>query len=241
MWTEANGQLTEEAVTMRAKVADIMTRAVIAVHRGATFKEIAARLQDGHISAVPVIDEDNKVIGVVSAADLLAKEAVAGDGQNFTGPLAGLLHRQELEKARGVTADELMTRPPVTVGPDDPISQAAQLMYDRRVKRLPVVDSAGRLAGIVSRTDILGVFSRPDEEIHKQITNDVILDTYLMNPLRFRVTVKDGVVTMSGDPESALVGHEIIDTIRHVEGVVAVRDRLDYPSGEPLHSYGPLF
>ena len=108
-------------------------------------------------------------------------------------------------------------------------------MYDRRVKRLPVVDGAGRLAGIVSRTDVLSVFSRPDDEILKQITNDVILDTYLMDPLRFRVTVKDGVVTMSGDPESALVGHEIIDTIRHVEGVVAVRDRLDYPSDEPVH------
>jgi CBS-domain-containing membrane protein len=226
---------------MRAKVADVMTRKVVAVREGATFKEIAARLQDEHISAFPVIDEDNKVIGVVSAADLLAKEAVAGDSQNFTGPLAGLLHRQELEKARGVTAGELMTRPPVTVGSEDPVSQAAQLMYDRRVKRLPVVDSAGRLAGIVSRTDVLSVFSRPDDEILKQITSDVILDTYLMDPLSFRVAVKDGVVTMSGDPESALAGHEIIDTIRHVEGVVAVRDRLDYPSDEPVHTYGPLF
>jgi CBS-domain-containing membrane protein len=181
------------------------------------------------------------VIGVVSAADLVAKEAVAGESQIFTGPLAGLLHRQELEKARGVTAGELMTGPPVTVGPDDPVSQAAQLMYDRRVKRLPVVDSAGRLAGIVSRTDVLSVFSRPDEVILKQITDDVILTTYLMDPLRFRITVKDGVVTMSGDPESALVGHEIIGTIRHVEGVVAVRDRLDYPSDEPVPTYGPLF
>jgi CBS-domain-containing membrane protein len=206
---------------MRAKVADVMTTKVVAVREGATFKEIAARLQDEHISAFPVIDDDNKVIGVVSAADLLAKEAVAGDSQNFTGPLAGLLHRQELEKARGVTARELM--------------------YDRRVKRLPVVDSAGRLAGIVSRTDVLSVFSRPDDEILNQITSDVILDTYLMDPLSFRVAVKDGVVTMSGDPESALVGHEIIDTIRHVEGVVAVRDRLDYPSDEPVHTFGPSF
>jgi CBS domain-containing protein len=218
-----------------------MTRRVVAVREGATFKEIAARLRDEHVSAFPVINEDNKVIGVVSAADLLAREAVAGDYQNFTGPLAGLLHRQELEKAQGVTAGELMTWPPVTVGPGDPVSQAAQLMYDRRVKRLPVVDAVGRLAGIVSRTDILSVFSRPDDEILKQITNDVILDTYLKDPDRFRVTVKDGVVTMSGDPESAMAGREIIDTIRHVEGVVAVRDRLDHPADEPVHTYGPLF
>jgi CBS-domain-containing membrane protein len=226
---------------MRAKVADVMTRKVIAVREGATFKEIAGRLRDEHVSAFPVIDDDNKVIGVVSAADLLAKEAVAAESQNFTGPLAGLLHRQELEKARGTTAGDLMTRPPVTVRPDDPVSQAAQLMYDRRVKRLPVVDSAGRLAGIVSRTDVLTMFSRPDDEIHQQVTNDVILSTCLMDPDRFRVAVKDGVVTISGDPESAAVGHELIDAIRHLEGVVAVRDRLDYPADEPVHTYGPLF
>src|SRR6202161_1505380 len=151
-----------------------MTRRVVAVREGATFKEIAVRLRDDHISAFPVIEEDDKVIGVVSGADLLAREAVAGDGQSFTGPLAGLLHRQELAKARGVTAGELMARPPVTVCPDEAVGQAAQLMYDRRVKRLPVVDGAGRLAGIVSRTDVLSVFSRPDDEILKQITNDVI-------------------------------------------------------------------
>lgn len=226
---------------MSAIVADVMTRKVIAVREGATFKEIATRLQEDHVSAFPVIDQDNKVIGVVSAADLLAKEAIAGEEQNFTGPLAGLLHRQEREKARGVTAAELMTRPPVTVRSDDPVSQAAQLMYDRRVKRLPVVDGAGRLAGIVSRTDVLSVFSRPDDEIRQQITNDVILDSYLMDPNRFKVTVKDGVVTIDGEPETAEVGREMIDAIRHIEGAVAVRDRLAYPAAEPVHTFGPLF
>ena len=132
-------------------------------------------------------------------------------------------------------------RLPVTVRSDDPVSQAAQLMYDRRVKRLPVVDGAGRLAGIVSRTDVLSVFSRPDDEIRQQITNDVILDSYLMDPNRFKVTVKDGVVTIDGEPETAEVGREMIDAIRHIEGVVAVRDRLAYPAAEPVHTFGPLF
>src|ERR1700761_574745 len=145
----------EEASAMTAKVADVMTRKVIAVREGATFKEIAAKLREEHVSAFPVIDDDSKVIGVVSEGDLIAKEAMAGDGQDYTGPLAGLLHRHELEKARGVTAGELMTKPPVTVRAEDPVSQAAQLMYDHRVKRLPVVDGAGRLMGIVSRTDVL--------------------------------------------------------------------------------------
>jgi CBS domain-containing protein len=226
---------------MTAKVADVMTRNVIAVREGASFKEIAARLRDEHVSAFPVLDNANTVIGVVSEGDLIAKEAVAGDGQDYTGPLAGLLHRHELEKARGVTAGELMTKPPVTVHAEDLVSQAAQLMYDNRVKRLPVVDGAGRLVGIVSRTDVLSVFSRPDEEIRHQITQDVLLDTYLTDPLRFRVTVKDGVVTIAGEPETAAVGHEIVGTIRHIEGVVAVRDRLDYPSLAPVPTYGPLY
>jgi CBS domain-containing protein len=226
---------------MSAKVTDVMTRNVIAVREGASFREIAARLRDEHVSAFPVIDDDNQVIGVVSEGDLIAKEAVSGDGQNYTGPLAGLLHRHELEKARGVTAGELMSKPPVTVGTGDTVSRAAQLMYDHKVKRLPVVDTAGRLNGIVSRTDVLSVFSRPDDEIRHQITQDVILNTFRTDPLRFRVTVKDGVVTIVGEPESAAAGHEIVGTIRHIEGVVAVRDRLDYPSLGPVAAYGPLF
>jgi CBS-domain-containing membrane protein len=226
---------------MSAKVADVMTRKVIAVREGATFKEIAAKLRDEHVSAFPVIDDHSKVIGVVSEGDLIAKEAAAGDDQGYTGPLAGLLHRHELEKARGVTAGELMSKPPMTIGREDPVSQAAQVMYDHRVKRLPVVDTEGRLVGIVSRTDVLSVFSRTDDEIRKQITDDVILSTYLMDPERFRVAVKDGVVTISGSPEAAPAAREMIGTIRHVEGVVAVRDRLDYPAGEAVHTYGPLF
>ena len=225
---------------MSAKVADVMTTNVIAVREGASFKEIAAKLRDEHVSAFPVIDDGNKVVGVVSEGDLIAKEAMAGDGQNYTGPLAGLLHRHELEKARGVTAYELMTKPPVTVRAEDPITQAAQLMYDHRVKRLPVVNDAGHLVGIVSRTDVLAVFSRPDDEIKRQITG-AILDNFLTDPLRFRVTVKDGVVTIAGEAETAPVGHEIVNAIRHMEGVVAVRDRLDYPSLDSVPTYGPLF
>ena len=224
---------------MSAKVADVMTRNVIAVRESASFKEIAAKLRDEHVSAFPVIDDGNKVIGVVSEGDLIAKEAVSGD-QSFTGPLAGLLHRHELEKARGATAVELMTKPPVTVRAEDPVAQAAQLMYDNRVKRLPVVNDAGHLVGIVSRTDVLAVFNRPDDEIKRQITG-AILDVFLTDPLRFRVTVKDGVVTIAGEAETAPVGHEIVNAIRHMEGVVAVRDRLDYPSLDSVPTYGPLF
>ena len=147
---------------MSAKVTDVMTRKVVAVHTSASFKEIAATLRERRVSAFPVVDDDGRVIGVVSEADLIAKEALEGGYESHPGPLSGLLHRRDLEKARGATAGELMSRPPVTVRPDDLVSHAAQLMHDRRVKRLPVVSADGKLVGIISRTDVLSVFSRPD-------------------------------------------------------------------------------
>jgi CBS-domain-containing membrane protein len=122
-----------------------------------------------------------------------------------------------------------MTRPAVTIGPDKPVTDAARLMFNRRVKRLPVVSDDGTLIGIVTRSDVLSVYSRPDAQIQHQVTRDLILDTFLCDPARFTVTVKDGIVTIAGSPESTPVGQDIIDAVRHTEGVVAVRDRLSYP------------
>ena len=92
-----------------------------------------------------------RVVGVVSEADLLIKEAVPGT----RGWFAGLVHHKETRKATGVTAGDLMTSPAVTVAPDDTVEHAARLMYLHDLKRLPVVDAVGRLAGIISRTDVL--------------------------------------------------------------------------------------
>jgi CBS-domain-containing membrane protein len=169
---------------------------------------------------------------------LLAKEAL--DGQDL-GVIDGILHRREQTKAAAVTAADLMTTPPITITADDSVAHAARLMYTKRVKRLPVVTPGGRLAGIVSRADVLSVYSRPDEDITREITQTVILDTVLMDPARFEVTVRDSIVTISGRPETSAVGRDIIASIRHVEGVVAVRDRLSYPRDERPSSPGPLF
>lgn len=91
----------------------------MAVHASASYKEIAATLRDRRVSAFPVLDDAGTVIGVVSEADLMAKEALEAGYETNPGPLSGLLHRRDLEKARGATAGELMSRPPVTVRPDD--------------------------------------------------------------------------------------------------------------------------
>lgn len=224
---------------MNATVKKVMTTHVIAVRESASFKEMAARLREHRVSAFPVLDDNDRVIGVVSEADLLAKEALEFDAR---GKVNGLLHHREQSKAAGLTAADLMTAPPVTIGPNEFVSRAARLMYARRVKRLPVVDDDGRLIGIVSRADVLSVYARADADIRHEIIERVILDTLLTDPARFTVTVKDGIVTVEGMPETASVGHDMIEEIRHVEGVVTVRDRLSYPPAQrqvPVSS--PLF
>jgi CBS-domain-containing membrane protein len=206
--------------TMNATVKDVMTTEVVAVRSETTFKEMAAALRRYRVSALPVVDDAGRVLGVVSEADLLAKEALADPG-----PVAELVHR----KAEGLTADDLMTREAVTASPDDPIEQAARMMHFMRVKWLPVVDSGGQLVGFVSRADVLAVFDRADEEIRKDIVDAMLLHEFLIDPRQFTVIVEDGVVTLEGIPETAALGRALVRKARHIRGVVAVRDRLSHP------------
>ena len=103
-------------------------------------------------------------------------------------------------------------------------------MYSRKVKRLPVIDADGHLVGIISRADVLAVFDRADEDIRKEIIDEVLLGEFLVDPKAFDVKVSSGIVTLTGMPETNEVGHEIVARVRHVQGVVAVRDRLSYLS-----------
>jgi CBS domain-containing protein len=213
---------------MNTTVKDVMTTRVIWVTKDATFREMAAALREHRVSAFPVVDDDRKVIGVVSEADMLNKEALVDE----SGVFGGILHRRDQAKARGVIAGDLMTTAVVAVRPDDTVEHAAKLMYERRVKRLPVTDENGRLVGIISRADVLSVFDRTDHDIYQEITDEVILGRCLENPSAFQVTVKDGIVTLAGRPETNETGHNIVRHVRHVQGVVAVRDRLSYPPPE---------
>jgi len=220
---------------MSATVKDIMTTRVIWVRKDTTFREMAAALREYRISAFPVVDEDRKVIGVVSEADMLTKAAVDD------GIIAGLLHHRDQAKARGITAGDLMTTAVVAVRPEDTVEHAAKLMYHRGVKRLPVTDESGRLVGIISRADVLSVFDRTDGAIHHEIVNDVLLSEFTVDPKTLQVTVMDGIVTLSGRPETDELGRRIIQRVRHVQGVVAVRDRLDYrPTERPGGQYDVL-
>jgi CBS domain-containing protein len=222
---------------MKTAVKDVMTTRVIWVKKDATFREMAIALRDYRVSAFPVVDDDGKVIGVVSEADMLAKQALDDE----PGVISGILHHRDQNKARGVTAGDLMTAAVVAVRPEDTVEHAAKLMYDRRVKRLPVTDADGRLVGIISRADVLGVFDRTDEAIRAEILDEVPLGEYSEDPRTLDVTVKDGIVTLTGVPETSETGHEIVRRVRHVQGVVAVRDRLAYPPRErPVGRYDVL-
>jgi CBS domain-containing protein len=209
-------------------VKDVMTTRVIWVNKNATFRVMAAALHEYRVSALPVVDDDRKVIGVVSEADMLNKEAMVDE----SGVFGGILHRRDQAKARGVTAGDLMTTAVVAVRPDDTVEHAAKLMYERRVKRLPVTDENGRLVGIISRADVLSVFDRTDHAIHQEITDEVILGEFMLDPSAVQVTVMDGIVTLAGRPETNETGHDIVRRVRHVQGVVAVRDRFSYPPPE---------
>ena len=211
---------------MKAVIRDVMSAHPISVRKTASFKDIARWLHEYRVSAVPVLDDDGTLVGVVSEADLLAKEALDSARRGPRELIAGIARRRAVRKAAGITAGDLMTSPAVTVGADDTVERAARLMYTRGLKRLLVVDAAGRLAGIISRTDVLAVFDRPDEEIRIEITGQVI--PRLSEPSWYVVRVKDGIVTLEGTPETISIGRQVLAQVRHVQGVVAVQDRLAY-------------
>jgi CBS domain-containing protein len=210
-----------------------MTTQVVWVEHDTPFAAIAAALRQFRVSAFPVLDDAGRVIGVVSESDLLAKMALNGGEGHMPGMITGILRQHEMEKARAVTAENLMTSPAASVSPDDTVEHAARLMYLRRVKRLPVVDEAGHLAGIVSRADVLAVYGRPDVEIGEEIRNDIVACESAADAERFDVAVIDGVVTLTGQPRTRTQGKDIVLRARHVQGVVAVRDRLSYPDSGP--------
>jgi CBS-domain-containing membrane protein len=208
-------------------VRDVMTTEVVTAEASTPFKEIAARLAQHRISGVPVVDADRRVLGIVTEADLLLK-------QEHPDPKATIRliwtkrRRQERAKAAAAVASKLMTTPAVTVPPTATVTEAARRMHTARVKRLPVVDETGQLLGIVSRADLLKVFTRPDEAIRSEVISEVIVGDLMMNPSRFFIDVNDGVVVLEGEAERSSLIRYLVRAVHHVEGVVRVENRLSF-------------
>jgi CBS domain-containing protein len=211
---------------MNTTVSDVMTKRVIAVREDACFKDIVAALRRYRVSACPVIDESGHVLGLVSEADLLCKQA---DPALPAGLIRLDWRLHERSKATALTAAGLMTAPAVVAEPSTPIRAAARIMQERQLKRLPVVTSDGRLAGIVTRSDLLSVFERPDADIWDHVVKVILDEEFGLDPDNFDVTVRSGVVTLTGQVDRRETALRLLASVRHAEGVVGIRDRLRYP------------
>ncbi|MFD5799970.1 CBS domain-containing protein [Streptomyces sp. NPDC127020] len=208
------------------KVRDLMSDAVIRVQHGTPFKEIAHLLLEYDITAVPVVDDENRPVGVVSEADLLQKmwgtEPDGSPGYEEWSRSAG-------RKASATDAAGLMTSPPLCAQEDWSVVDAARLMARHGIKRLLVVDADGRLIGVVSRSDLLRVFLRADRAIRTEIIEEALVKTLGLAPSSVQVDVAHGHVVLSGRLPGHVSAPALEEHCRSVDGVVAVEFR---PAGE---------
>jgi CBS-domain-containing membrane protein len=207
-------------------VENVMTRDVVCVNKDTGYKDMVKLLATRRVSAMPVVDDRRHVLGVVSEADLLLKQ------EKPARPRIRLLsvrrRRRELAKAKATVAAALMSQPAITIGTQATLTEAARRLHAAGVKRLPVVDPVGRLVGIVSRVDLLKMFLRSDEALHREIVEDIIFGELLMGPNRFDVHVEDGVVVLQGRCERRSLIPTVVRAVADVEGVVRVENRLGY-------------
>ncbi|MEU3166401.1 CBS domain-containing protein [Streptosporangium sp. NPDC006930] len=232
---------------MRTKVENVMTRNVALVTADTPFKDIAETLIACAVSAVPVVDGEGRVIGIVSEADLLAKEEFREQyyREGYQPPLrARLRHRLNQEvrapkaKARGDVAAELMSSPAITVTGKTPTVGAARLMEAHGIKRLPVVDQDGRLVGIVSRRDLIRVFVRPDSDIADEVREEVLGRSLRMETAQVNVRVDHGVVTLTGTMERRSEAEIAARVVGRVNGVVDVVNEVRWLQDDDTWSGG---
>lgn len=207
-------------------VADVMTPNVIKAREQMPLKELARLLAEHHISAMPVLDPDDHVVGVVSEHDILRKLGREGPRREhwWQSPEA----REEIRRAEGDTVGRVMTPDPVTISPEKTLAQAARRMTEHNVKRLPVVGADGELVGIVSRADLLRSFLRTDDEIRKEILDEVFVHLLWSDPTGVEVSVVDGIVTLEGSVEQRSTAELAERLVRRVDGVVDIVSTLTY-------------
>jgi CBS domain-containing protein len=216
-----------EATMKRRTVGEVMTATVVTVPESATYHTVVDLMLSHGISAVPVVDSEGRVVGVVSEADLLYKVEFA-DRE----PARHLIERRRTRdgriKALGTVAADLMTQPAITIGATETVGAAAALMSQRNVKRLPVVDANGVPVGIVSRRDLLEQYLRPDDGIVADIRDQVLLRTLWIEPDSITVDVTAGVVTLAGAVDRRSTVWLVEALVHAVPGVIDVHNNLSY-------------
>jgi len=216
----------------KLRIEDVMTRTVVFVREDTPFKDVVRSMLEHRVSGVPVLDAEERLAGMVTEADLLTIEEEKAEPKDRRSFLEWVLQPSRLaeieREAADVRAEDIMTPSVVTVRPEATVPEAAKLMLDAQVKRLPVIDEEGRVLGIVSRRDLLQPFLRTDEEIANEIREDVIFRTMWIDPATIGVEVERGQVRLRGTIERRSVAEILVELVHRVEGVVGVEDELGY-------------
>ncbi|NKQ51800.1 CBS domain-containing protein [Amycolatopsis sp. K13G38] len=208
-------------------VADLMTHPVVTVSPATPFKNLVAILAEYRIGSVPVLDEGDRLVGVVSETDLLAKEEQRG---NVTPPplLSSRGRWRRWNRSRGTTARDVMTTKVEFIGRDQPITVAVRRLLHDGSRRLYVVDHAGRLAGVLAKRDLLHVFLRSDEDLRQAIDEEVLRRCLWADPAVAKAEVHDGEVTLTGSVELRSEARRAVALTEAIPGVVAVYDQLSF-------------
>ena len=210
------------------KVRELMTTEVVTIGPNAPLKEVAKLLVERGISGLPVCDDDGRVPGVVSEADILYKEHDPREnrpGGALGWLLEGTFDFEAYAKAQALTVRDAMTSPAVTIAPGASVAEAARTMATRRVNRLPVVKE-GALVGIVTRADLVRAFTRSDAEIERELKEDLLGRTLWIDPGQVEVAVSGGSVELSGELRSRNDVELLARLAARVPGVIAVTSTL---------------
>lgn len=208
-------------------VADVMTYGAVTATADTPYRNLVDLLEMHAVNAVPVVDSFDRVLGVVSASDLLHRIEFAG-GVDPPRVFESRRHRQDRRKAAGLVARDLMSAPAITVSNRTPVAEAARLMESTGVRRLPVVDDLGRIVGMVTNRDLLKVFLRTDDQIKRQIVVD-ILSTVDGGPASVvSVEVDGGEVLLTGEIERRSTVDAFVERVATVHGVVSVDSQIEW-------------
>lgn len=197
-----------------------MSTEIKTIGADAPLKEAATVMVRSGVSGLPVVDDDRKVIGIITEADFVTAEANRSWGRQRRRLLASFLGDPTPRSAKSVA--DVMTEDPHTIDSASSVTEAARMMTDLRVKRLPVVFPDGTLCGIISRADVMGVFARPDEALAEEILTGVAIGVLQLTPGEVTVSVSDGVAEISGHVPTRTDGRMLEELASRVEGVVAV-------------------
>ena len=213
------------------KVQDVMTTDVSTIGPDGLVKDAAIEFVQRRISGMPVVGNDGRVLGVISETDILPKES--GERRGGGGFMNWLVDPDDPwinRRFDAVVVEEAMSAPARTILPDRPLAEAAKIMLDEDINRLPVVDPDGLLVGLISRGDLIRAFARPDEEIRREIQDDVIHGAMWIDPKALDVSVTSGIVTLKGEVSSEADAELLPSFARKVPGVVDVHSTLTYRS-----------